>query len=259
MQPAPSLRLGCVKYLNARPLVRGWNGPVQFDHPALLCRQLAQGHLDAALVSSFEFLRNPIYAIVDHIAIASDGPVYSVFVAHTAGAGLTEIELDPASTTAVAMLRYLMAERGQKFLAPDASSENMSPLEQKRARLLIGDQAIRFRQKFGERYEYWDLGEEWRRVTQSPFVYALWLIRPEVPDAAAIAERLRGVRDENMAHLDALIAGEKAFDHEFCAVYYRENLHFNLGAEEKRGLRLFQQLCVKHGFLPERDIEFTFV
>ena len=70
------------KYLNARPLIRGWTGNVEFDHPSALCKRLAKGQLDVALVSSFEFLRNPIYRIVDDVSISSDGPVYSVVVAH---------------------------------------------------------------------------------------------------------------------------------------------------------------------------------
>jgi len=258
VQDSASLRIGCVKYLNARPLVRGWPGQVEFDHPSLLCQQLANGELDVALVSSFEFLRNPIYAVVDDIGIASDGPVYSVFVAAAHGTWPSEIELDPASTTAVALLRYLMAERGQKFLAA-AAADNLSPLAPKRSRLLIGDQAIRFRQKFGDTYEYADLGEEWRSLAKLPFVYALWLIRPEVSDARAIASRLRALRDQNLANLDALIAAEKDFDQEFCAVYYRDYLRFHFGEEEKKGLRLFQELCAKHDLLPGREVEFVLV
>ena len=76
------LRISCVKYLNARPLIYGWPGEVVLDHPASLCAQLAKGAFDVALVSSFEFLCNPIYRIVDGISISSDGPVYSVIVAH---------------------------------------------------------------------------------------------------------------------------------------------------------------------------------
>ena len=259
MQGPASLRIGCVKYLNARPLVRGWPGQVEFDHPSLLCQRLANGKLDVALVSSFEFLRNPIYTVVDDIAIASDGRVYSVFVASAHGTWPSEIELDPASTTAVALLRYLMAERGQKFLAVAAPTDNLSPLAPKRSRLLIGDQAIRFRQKFGDAYEYADLGEEWRSLAKLPFVYALWLIRPEVSDAKAIAGRLRALRDQNLANLDALIAAEKDFDQEFCAIYYRDYLRFHFGEKEKKGLRLFQELCAKHDLLPGREIEFVFV
>nr|MBA3762501.1 hypothetical protein [Chthoniobacterales bacterium] len=50
------LRIGCVKYLNARPLIHGWPGAVEFDHPANLCRKLRAAELDVAFVSSFEFL-----------------------------------------------------------------------------------------------------------------------------------------------------------------------------------------------------------
>src|SRR2546430_7220018 len=107
------LRIGCVKYLNARPLIRGWPGEVDFDHPSALCKRLADGKLDVALVSSFEFLRNPIYRIVDEVSISSDGPVYSVVVAHRGDISeIKEIELDPASQTAVNLLRCLDAEVG---------------------------------------------------------------------------------------------------------------------------------------------------
>src|SRR6059058_5586236 len=107
------LRIGCVKYLNARPLIRGWPGEVDFDHPSALCKRLADGELDVALVSSFEFLRNPIYRIVDEVSISSDGPVYSVVVAHRGDISeIKEIELDPASQTAVNLLSCLLAELG---------------------------------------------------------------------------------------------------------------------------------------------------
>src|SRR5437773_11735134 len=105
------LRVGCVKYLNARPLIRGWQGPVEFDHPSALCKRLANGELDVALVSSFEFLRNPIYRIVNDISISSDGPVYSVVVAHHGDVSeIEEIELDPAAETSGNLLRCLLAD-----------------------------------------------------------------------------------------------------------------------------------------------------
>lgn len=254
-----SLRIGCVKYLNARPLIYGWPGDVTLDHPAALCAQLARGDLDVALVSSFEFLRNPIYRIVDGISISSGGPVYSVVVAYSGKAPLPEIELDPASVTSVAMLQYLMIERGQTFKPVEMASDSLLPLNQGHARLLIGDRAIRFRREFADAYQYWDLGEEWNCVAKLPFVYALWLIRPEVADAKTIADRLRALRDGNLANINKLIAEEKEFDRDFCNRYYRENLRFSLGEKEKEGLRAFQRLCQKHGLLPMRDITFSVV
>ncbi len=249
-----SLRVGCVKYLNARLLIYGWPGHVEFDHPGALCRRLARGDVDLALVSSFEFLRNPIYRIVDGVSISSDGPVYSVIVAHRGEiSNIEEIELDPAAETSVNLLRCLLAELN---LTPClVRSSTLSPP----GRLLIGDQAIQFRQKHGEKFHYWDLGEQWKRIVDLPFVYALWLVRPEVGDAKSIADQLRAIRGRNVANIDNVIAQEKEFDPAFCRRYYRQNLRFSFGKGEERGLQTFADLCAKLGLIPKRELKLELV
>jgi predicted solute-binding protein len=250
-------RLGCVKYLNARPLIHGWPDFVTLDHPATLCQQLARGDLDVALVSSFEFLRNPIYRIADKLSISSNGAVYSVVLAHCGEiSDIDEIVLDPAAETSTNLLSCLLAESG---LRPRLISGPASTIGPHRARLLIGDQAIRFRLEHENQFQFWDLGEQWKRLLDLPFVYALWLIRPEVVDPKSIANRLRALRDENLAHLDRLIATEKGFESGFLARYYREHLRFSLGGREKEGLRAFANLCGRHDLLPKREITFDLV
>jgi chorismate dehydratase len=259
-----SLHIGCVKYLNARPLIRGWPGNVEFDHPSALCQRLANGQLDIALVSSFEFLRNPIYRIVDDVSISSDGPVYSVVVAHCGEfSDIEEIELDPASETAVNLLRCLLAELG---LTPRLSGGTSKSAGLYSGRLIIGDQAISFRQNHADAFQFWDLGEQWKKLTGLPFVYALWLIRPEVPDAKSIAQHLRGLRDENLADIRIIVsdavadaANKKEITQEFLDRYYNEHLRFGLGTREKQGLQTFADLCSKHGVLPKRAHEFSLV
>jgi chorismate dehydratase len=275
-----SLRIGCVKYLNARPLSRGWPGNLEFDHPSALCRRLANRELDVALVSSFEYLRNPVYRIVDDVSISSYGPVYSVVVAYSGDISeIEQIELDPASETSTNLLRCLLAERA---LIPSLSRNiGKMPMFQAlhRARLLIGDQAVHFRQKHAGEFQFWDLGEQWKKLTGLPFVYALWLIRPEVTDAKSVAQRLRKLRDKNLASLDDLIeeavAGvglpavasaktvetspRKELNREFLLRYFRKHLRFSFGKKEKQGLQCFADLCAKHGVLPARDRPFTLV
>jgi predicted solute-binding protein len=287
------LRIGCVKYLNARPLIRGWPDEVEFDHPSALCERLANAELDIALVSSFEFLRNPIYRITDDVSISSDGPVYSVVVAHRDEISkIDEIGLDPASETAVNLLRCLVGELGLNPRLTQRSGgilsaggtdwscgepvgpAGVSPAVVKLgsaapAQLLIGDQAIRFRQKHAGEFQFWDLGEQWKKLMGLPFVYALWLIRPEVRNPKTIANRLRALRDENLADLDELIAevvagvgdagARENFDPEFYSRYYQKHLRFSFGKEEKEGLRTFAQLCAKHGLLPGGGIAFDLV
>jgi chorismate dehydratase len=274
-------RIGCVKYLNARPLIRGWLGEVDFDHPSALCQRLANGELDVALVSSFEFLRNPLYQIVDDVSISSDGPVYSVVLAHCGElSDIQEIELDPASQTSINLLRCLLAELGMNPRLGSAGCQPAGVGSPPRngfaganlptphsAQLLIGDQAIAFRQKHAGEFQFWDLGEQWKNLTRLPFVYALWLIRPEVVDAKSVAQHLRALRDENLTDLDDLIseavAGGVEPDSrsttEFLTQYYSEHLRFSFGEAEKEGLDHFARLCVRHGVLPGRDRTFTLV
>ena len=256
-----SLRFGCVKYLNARPLVRGWEGNVEFDHPSALCERLAKGQLDVALVSSFEFLRNPIYQIVDGVSISSDGPVYSVVVAHRGElSDIEEIELDPASKTAASLLRCLLAELGSTPRLTSRVPENAGSSQ---ARLIIGDQAISFRQTHADEFRFWDLGEQWTKLTGLPFVYALWLIRPEVLDAKSIAQHLRVLRDENLADIRVIVSGtadnKQKITAEFLDRYYKQHLRFGFGTREKQGLQTFADLCTKHGVLAKRSREFNVV
>jgi chorismate dehydratase len=251
------LRIGCVKYFNARPLIHGWSTDVVLDHPSALCAQLSRGELDVALVSSFEFLRNPIYRIVDGISISSDGPVYSVVLAHVGElSDVEQIELDPAAETSGNLLRCLL---GELKLQPRFVITSTSTPAKGTARLLIGDQAIHFRQGHANEFQFWDLGEQWKKLVGLPFVYALWLVRPEVADPKLIADRLRALRDKNLANIDNLIADEKEFDRSFCDRYYREHLRFSFGEREKKGLRTFHQLCQRHDLLPERDVAFSVV
>ena len=284
------LRLGCVKYLNARPLIRGWPGKVEFDHPSALCQRLAKGQLDVALVSSFEFLRNPIYRIVDNVSISSDGPVYSVIVAHRGElSDIHEIELDRASQSSVNLLLCLLAARRLKprlirnidfqsacpagfEAASSGTAENISaghtgemPMFRMphRAYLLIGDQAILFRQEHAAEFQFWDLGTQWKELTGLPFVYALWLIRPEVSDAKSIAERLRSLRDQNLADLGRVVAdaadAKQALTQEFLNRYYHECLRFGFGPREKEGLQTFADLCANQRLLPKRLHEISLV
>ena len=260
------LRIGCVKYLNARPLIYGWSGAVDFDDPAALCRKLQHRDLDVALVSSLEYLRRPIYRIVDGVSISAHGAVYSVIVAHNEDLSRAqEIDIDPASETSVALLRCLLKQRrvNPRLRVRNTDLQSVRPAELHSAesetadsmssgrtgqrpvfRLLIGDQAIRFRAEHGERYHYWDLAEAWTKMTSLPFAFAFWLIRPEIENAKEIADKLRALRDHNVASIDELALSQSKVSPTFCRKYYREHLFFDFGEREKAGLREFHRRCL---------------
>ena len=246
------LRIGCVQYLNARPLIYGCGEPVVFDHPSGLAAALAADELDVALVPIFEALRSMRYALADGIAIASDGPVFSVFLAYRGRLeDIREIALDPASLTSVHLLQVLLAEyHGLKPRCVDAAHSAATP----QAMLLIGNQAIEFREKMAGGWAILDLGEEWTRRTRLPFVYAAWLLHPGLANAPAVADALRSLKTRGLAHLPEIIRAEPLGSADFRTRYLTEHIRFDLGDREKAGIEKFRRLLVSHGFIqPSED------
>lgn len=242
------LRIGCVQYLNSKPLIHGYEGQVLFDHPSGLARDLAAGRLDVALVPTFEALRSPHYTLAEGVGIASDGPVYSVFVAHRGPlAELRTVALDPASLTSVHLLQVLLREYHD--VRPQLLDLSAFPREADAA-LIIGNQAIDFRQHDKDGYKILDLGEEWKRCTGLPFVFAPWLLRPDLPHAVEVAADLRSLKAYGLAHLDEIIHAEPR-DPAFTRRYLTQHIRFELGAGEKAGIDKFRELLARHGFITD--------
>ena len=149
-------RIGSVPYLNAAPLTRDLPGELIFAPPSKLAQMLRRDELDAALVSITEVLLNDRYDILDGIAIASFGEVYSVILAHKKPIEeAKEIFCDTASLTSVNLLKVLLAERGLK---PEFKPlESYAAAKEKDFVLLIGDPAIEF-QRSPHQHSIFDLG-----------------------------------------------------------------------------------------------------
>ena len=109
-------RISSVPYLNSVPLTYGIEEETSFVVPSKLAELLRAGELDAALVSITEVLFHEGYDVLDGVAVASHGPVKSVFLAHRQPLKeIQTIHCDTASLTSVNLLRVLLAERS---LAP---------------------------------------------------------------------------------------------------------------------------------------------
>ena len=251
-----ALRIGCVQYLNSKPLIHGYDGPVVFDHPSGLARDLVEGKLDVALVPTFEALRHPHYTLAEDVAIACDGPVYSVFLAHRGPlVEVRRIALDPASLTSVHLLQVLLREF--HGLHPELLEVSAYP-ERADAVLLIGNQAIDFRDQDRGAHQILDLGAEWQRRTGLPFVFAPWLLRPGLENARAIADALRVLKVEGLAQLDEIVNAELR-DPAFTRRYLTENIRFVLGEREKAGIERYRDLLAKHGFITDAKTPLRYV
>ena len=250
-------RIGAVSYLNTKPLVYGLerllpDADVIFDLPSRLADQLAGGELDVALIPSIEFFQNPAYAIVSDACIGCRGPVLSVkLLGRKPLDQIQSLALDEGSRTSVALARILLQERFG--LAPRLERLPIGATiadTTADAILLIGDRAIHLPPDAF--VETWDLGEEWQRWAELPFVFAMWVARPGF-DATGVATALAAARDLGLEHLEEIARAEAVavdLSPVECLAYLRDNLYFYLGPRERRGLELFRTHAEKLGLIP---------
>jgi chorismate dehydratase len=241
------VRLGSVSYLNARPCVVGLDRDprfdLRFDVPSQCAELLHEGAIDVGLIPSIEYLRAPDherYRIVPGVAIASRGPVASVALyTRLPMSDVASIALDTSSRTSVALTRVLCAHAFEIEPSLVPSSPDLSAmLARYDAALLIGDNAL-FTDG-GNDVEKIDLGETWTNLTGLPFVYAFWAGRADALTAVDVG-CLQDARDKGTSQPEQV--AEAYFSdparRAIGARYLRDNIKYDLGDEELRGLELF--------------------
>lgn len=229
-------RVGCVPYLNARPLLEGLPYPVRKLVPAQLYDAFLADELDVALLSSIDVIAKFQADVVDGVSISSRGDVHSVVLAYQGELkDVAKVSLDPASHTSNALLRIVLEEfHGitPEYVQLTHNKSNFTP------NLMIGDRAIETRKRTSNpSVRYLDLGGEWFRHTGLPFVFALWELRKEFTEKSSISEALRKARNRGVSEIPKIAALEE--DSAFAEGYLRNHIRYELGDEEKRGLRSF--------------------
>ena len=254
-----SFRVGAVSYLNTKPLIHRLSShlpaaQLRLDLPSRLATGLHNGFYDVALIPSIELFRAPndALSIVSDACIASRGPVWSVqLLFRTPPAQVRTLALDEGSRTSAALAQLLLLDRcgvrpALRPLAIGCAAESVSA----DAVLVIGDRALR---GWGSEYcEVWDLGDEWYKLTNLPFVFAMWVARP-LKEIAPLAAGLEAARDAGLSAAHEIATAEAArygLSVDRCAEYFEKFLHFHLGAGEQRGLELFYQQAVAAGLAP---------
>ena len=251
------VRVGAVNYLNTKPLVYGLaeRAPqveLAFDLPSRLADGLADGRFDVALIPSIEFFLGGDYTIVSDACIACRGPVLSVkLFSRVPIERIESLALDEGSRTSVALVQILLQRRFAlrpklENLPIGASLDDVTA----DAVLLIGDRAIH--SPAGPWNEVWDLGDQWCRWAELPFVFAMWVARKD-SDLDETAAALSAARDDGVAHLAEIAAHDSAplgLTLPQCESYLRDNLHFYLGPREREGLELFYRSAVELDLAP---------
>ncbi len=257
----PTIRVGAVSYLNAKPLYYRLSEfaprvELTMDVPSRLAGQLAEGMLDLALIPSVEYLRGVSrgYEIVPGFAIAARGAVRSVKVFSRVPFGqIRRLALDAGSRTSQALAQvWLEARHGLRPETVEELPMGVSALESTAdAVLVIGDRAMKVpHDPFAEVV---DLAEAWVELTGLPFVFALWVSRGGV-DLVDLPEALGRSRAEGLANADELArthGPRLGLDFAACYDYLTKVLSYDLGESEVAGLRRFAGMAARLGLAPE--------
>ncbi|HLQ68909.1 MAG TPA: menaquinone biosynthesis protein [Gemmatimonadales bacterium] len=272
------MRIGRIGYINCAPVYGAIDrGVVALPQgtelitgtPAELNDLLVAGELDVSVISAIEYVRhaNELTMLPD-LAISCDGPVRSV--ALFSKRPVTELNertvlLSASSRTSVALLRLLC--RGEWKINPNfanarAEAQDLDALSglPHEAVLVIGDAALSLATRGTYSYRY-DLGEEWKRRTGLPFVFAVWAAR-RAADPAAVQRGHRGLlssRAWGLAHLDELAAAaseQTGISIATCREYLG-GLDYGLTHNHRAGLGAFLTELAYNGLLPDVDISVT--
>ncbi len=270
MNAQTPLRIGKIRYLNCLPFFFGLPEllrakgivpePSFFEsYPAEINQAMEKGEIDAAPISSLEYLRNQDeYLLLPDLAIGTRLFARSVLllsrkkIEQLNGA---VIALSRESLSSSGLLRILLGkkyEHRNTFEVTEQDPEAM--LRKYPAALVIGDQAL-FCQPKELVYKY-DLGELWQSWTGKPFVFALWAARRDFatrhPETLrTFSEALRETLLKNLADPEALLKqalGIAPSDKRFCQMLgYLVNLQYTLDLAMKEGVVRFFELAHEEG------------
>jgi len=255
----PTATIGCVSYLNARPLVAGLESEpgirVVGDVPSELLRGLESGQTTVALCPVIDYqTASRELSIVPAGAIGSDGETLTVRAFSSRPFfEVSAVAVDGDSRTSVALLQLVL--RDLYGTAP-----KLQPLPPGRpprqlptgvdAILLIGDKVVTAAPELP--YQL-DLGEAWKRLTGQPFVFATWMCLRSAA-LGGIPELLRRRRDANRHAIDSIVrahATAAGWQPALARHYLGTLLRYDIGQRELKAMTTFWARCHEIGLITD--------
>jgi len=225
-QSVIGLKVGRIPYVNCYPVYGAVDrgivklaGELVDGVPTSLNKRMAEGTLDVSVVSAVEYARDwERYLLLPDLAISCDGPVRSVMLFSRVPAEQLsgqQVLVSKSSMTSVHLLEMLFENVWKSkpvFVAGDAEASDLRAEQASSivARLVSGDAALMLGTgAISSPYEkVYDLGEEWKKWTGLPFVFAVWVAQrtADTQQALAVHASLIESRNWGLKHLNELAA-----------------------------------------------------
>lgn len=253
----PRFRIGCVPFLNARPLIAYFEtqegkgeADVIYAAPSMLAEMVLSKQVDVALASSFFALQFPELKIAPGASISSVGAVDSVRLFSKVPYGdIRTLALDASSATSNNLAQMLLSER--YGVTPQCAhfAPNLSRMiSECDAAVLIGDAGMSA-EATGLRVL--DLGAAWDEMAGLPFVWALWLGRQDLDaDLVKLLATAKGYGMSRLREISESEAARLGWPVARCYRYLAEVIDYELSPKHMEGFSLFASKCAEMGFVP---------
>ncbi|MEG6586853.1 menaquinone biosynthetic enzyme MqnA/MqnD family protein [Dendrosporobacter sp. 1207_IL3150] len=184
--------LGHINFINCLPLSYGlkFGGyaedvEVYPDVPAKLNAKIVGGQLDVSPVSSIVYARNSDkFVLMPNVSISADGALQSILLVSKKPIECldkTRIALTAKSETSHCLLKIVLHnayKASPDYYVTDQSLDD-GVLNNADAILFIGDDALYNYHNRRDGLYYYDVGDEWKKLTGLPMVYAVWVIKKQ--------------------------------------------------------------------------------
>jgi len=239
------MNISLVSYLNSYPFHYGLlNAPedlytnLSIVNPAICAKNFAEGISDVALVPVGALPKLENYSIIKPFCISADGIVRSVLLLSKKPIDqIRNIAPDSHSRSSNLLLKILCHDYWNihpAFVQPDDASAD--------ARVAIGDKAFVLKSEYPFCY---DLSEVWKEKTNLPFVFAVWVCRPDAD--AKFVQLFNQVLEAGVNDPAAAVRhfGSAGLSFDDAVSYLTENIHYRMNAASEEGMKLFLSLASK--------------
>lgn len=216
-----NLSLGNIKFINCLPLHYGLshggfgeNVHIHSATPAELNYLVASGTLNVSPVSSIVYAQNSDkLVLLPDVSISAEGALESIVLVSKCPIeelGHGRIALTAKSATSHGLLKIILHHAYQAspeyFISPLSLNEGV--LDDAQAVLFIGDDALSAYHHRLAGYYYYDLGDEWKKLTGLPMVYAVWVVNREFAACyneavQMLYEKVTGGFNYGLSHIEA--------------------------------------------------------
>ena len=278
--PDTPIQVGRIVYINCYPVygaidraIVPLDATIVNGVPTELNRLMATGVLDVSVISAVEYATDASkYLLLPDLSISCDGPVRSVMLfskrpAHELHG--RKVIVSKSSMTSVALLELLFAHvwhATPTFEPGDAEVTDIASFgDDHDARLVIGDAALVLNAGADQggipKYPYvYDLGNEWKRWTGLPFVFAVWVAQRTTNVAAALQVHAQLIESRNWGIQNTAVLAQQAHAATGVALdvchTYLSGLDYGMSYHHLAGLTEFFRRLVDRGRVPNGALSF---